>query len=191
MADAITGRTAVIILAAGASRRLGRPKQLEPWDGVPLLRRAVLTALDAGVGPVVVVLGCLADECRAVIADLDAQVVVNGGWEEGMASSIRAGVAAVELLDPPSEALVIATCDQPAVLAAHLVALARAVAEGADAAGSGYEGIVGVPAVFGRSLWSELLKLSGDVGGRELLRGLSNARTVPSGTAGLDFDSSQ
>jgi molybdenum cofactor cytidylyltransferase len=75
----------VALLAAGASRRLGAPKQVVTFDGVPLLRRHALMALAASIGPVVVIVGSREDLCRGVIVDLPVDIRVNARWAEGMA----------------------------------------------------------------------------------------------------------
>lgn len=86
-----------LVLAAGGSRRLGQPKQLLELDGETLLRRTVRIAVEAGCGPVVVVLGAGAEALRLQVAGLPAEVVVNAEWEQGMGGSIRAGLEALGL----------------------------------------------------------------------------------------------
>src|SRR4051794_599447 len=80
----------VAVLAAGASRRLGRPKQLVELDGQPLVRRQCRTAVEAAIGPIVVVLGCHHDQIAPMLSDLGLSLVTNDEWEEGMAASVRA-----------------------------------------------------------------------------------------------------
>ena len=164
----------MVVLAAGASRRLGRPKQLEPWGGTTLLVHAADVALEAALGPVVIVLGAEAERCRAAIAQARLAappvVVVNPQWHSGVASSIAVGVAEAARLDPPCEAVLIMTCDQPGVRAAHLRRLVdEARASGLPLAASGYAGTVGVPALFARDVWSELRALDGDTGAKRVL----------------------
>ncbi|MGA3049923.1 MAG: NTP transferase domain-containing protein, partial [Terracidiphilus sp.] len=89
---------AAIVLAAGASRRLGQPKQLLMNGGETLLARSIRLAYEAGAGPVLVVLGAHLESIRAVVALNDAIVVINEKWEEGIASSIHAGLNELEAI---------------------------------------------------------------------------------------------
>ena len=145
----------MVVLAAGASRRLGEAKQLVEVGGERLLERAVRVALEAKLGPVVVVLGSeagrVAEEC-----DLRrAWVVVHSGWAEGMGSSVRAGVDLVRGM-PEVEGVLVMTCDMPEVGAEHLRGLV-----GDEVVGSGYGGGVGVPAYFPRGEFPALMELRG------------------------------
>ncbi len=89
--------TAGIILAAGASERFGQPKQLLDWRGQPFVRAVAQTALNAGLSPVIVVTGAYADQVEAALRDLPVTIVRNEGWQEGQASSIRAGIRSLTL----------------------------------------------------------------------------------------------
>lgn len=161
---------ASIIVAAGASSRLGRPKQLVLVDGEPLLRRAIRCAVGAGAEPVFVVLGAYRQTIQNVIDFGFATVLVNDHWEEGLASSIRTGIEAVDV-GTVAEGVLLMTCDQPRVTAEHL----RKMIEGFDAqAGtvliaSIYAGVRGTPAIFPRAMFADLLGLRGDKGARGLL----------------------
>ena len=101
--------SAAVILAAGASRRLGRPKQLEVREGETLVHRVARLALAAGWAPVLVVTGCRGDEVEAAVRDLAVTPLRNPDWEEGMASSLRAGV---EGLPSHCDGALILLCDQ-------------------------------------------------------------------------------
>jgi CTP:molybdopterin cytidylyltransferase MocA len=153
-----------VILAAGASTRLGEPKQLAMLGGERLLERAMRVAREAGCEPVAVVLGAGAERIELECRLGSARIVRNERWSEGMASSIRAGVAAV--MDECDQVVVMA-CDQPAVTGDHLSQL-MVQCEDAPAA-SGYAGRRGVPACFPADWFAALLRLQGDEGARELL----------------------
>lgn len=153
-----------IILAAGASRRLGRPKQLELHEGATLLRRAVAAA--GACAPILVVTGFRAPDMAAELAGLDVEVVVNPEWEEGMASSIRAGVRA---LPAGAQGALFLVCDQPAV-DAELVGRLLAAFQGAPVA-CAYRGVRGIPALLPARAFPALLALRGDRGARGLLQG--------------------
>ena len=157
---------AAIILAAGASRRLGRPKQLVQYEGETLIARAVRIAHEAELQPVIVVLGAEADAVRAAVRDERVLFVENDAWPEGIASSMRAGLRGV-----PADAAgaLMMPCDQPRLSAAHLWHMVSSFAEGRTVVASTYAGVRGVPAVFPRDTWSELMKLAGDVGARRFL----------------------
>ena len=172
-----TGKTGAVVLAAGASSRLGEPKQLATLGGETLLERAVRTAREAGCAPVVVVLGAGAERIRERCRLGDAVIAVNADWQTGMASSIRAGLAAVN----GAEGVVLMTCDQPAATAEHLRALRSTGAVTASA----YAGRRGVPAYFPAASFGELTRLTGDAGARELLR---EVRAVELAGGELDVD---
>jgi len=159
----------IVVLAAGASRRLGHPKQLVEIDGEPLIRRAYRIA--SAVAPTIVV-------TRAEFAFGDA--IVNEHAEEGMASSIRLGVAACD------GDVLLMTCDQPHVTSAHLRALIDA---NAPIAATAYAGMAGVPAFFAKEFRAELLALRGDVGARSVIeRHREVVVAIPLPEAELDVD---
>jgi len=163
---------AAIVLAAGASRRLGQPKQLLLLDGEALIARSVRLAEEAGATPLIAVLGAHHELTRAALPlnpmDKSTAVipVVNSAWEQGIASSIHAGLRALEDCAPQVPGVLILGCDQPRLTAGHLRALLAAFAAQAAPAmvASAYAGVRGIPAVF-----PQLLALRGDQGARALL----------------------
>jgi len=173
-----------VILAAGASRRLGQPKQLVRLAGETLLRRTARAAL-AGCAPVLAVLGCQAEAMATELAGLPVTLVANGAWEEGMAASIRAGIRA---LPPGAEAVLFLVCDQTAVdgaLVCRLLELRRAHPDAVIACG--YAGIRGTPSLFPARCFKDLLELRGDRGARDLLRDPA-VRVLPFPEGALDVD---
>ncbi|HSN92683.1 MAG TPA: nucleotidyltransferase family protein [Anaeromyxobacteraceae bacterium] len=176
------------MLAAGGSSRLGRPKQLLPFEGEPLVRRAARAALEAGFAPVVVVVGGHAAEVRAALAGLPVEGVENAAWQEGMAGSVRLAVARLAAAGVRAAALL--GCDQPHLGAAHLVRLEQArLASGAPVAASEYAGTRGVPAVFDAALFPELLALGGDRGAKSVIaRDPSRVVGVPFPGGEVDVD---
>lgn len=164
-------RVAAIVLAAGASTRLGRPKQLVRVAGESLLRRTVRFAGEAGCSPVVVVLGFEAERMRAELEGFAVDSVVHSGWMEGMGSSLRKGVEMVRHREPMPEAVLALVCDQPRLTAAHVQVLLQQHRQShAPVTASRYGGRLGVPAIFQRQLFSELAALTGDRGARDLIR---------------------
>jgi CTP:molybdopterin cytidylyltransferase MocA len=188
-APRVNDRLACILLAAGASRRLGRPKQLVRHRGRPLLMLAAKAARRTlPRSPLVVVLGAEPARLRLVLARARwrARAVVNARWREGMATSLRAGLAA---LGRRVQAALVLTVDQPAVDAAALARLVRAWRRkpGIPAAAR-YEGRPGVPAVLPRRYWRAVKSLRGDEGARALLRGNAAITLVDMPEAALDVD---
>jgi xanthine/CO dehydrogenase XdhC/CoxF family maturation factor/CTP:molybdopterin cytidylyltransferase MocA len=184
--------SAVVILAAGGSRRLGRPKQLVEIEGQSLVRRAAETALSAGSGSVHVVVGAEIDRVRTALDGLPVELVVNEAWREGVASSIRAAIEAIERRDRPVETLTLMLCDQPGVDADVLRRLLDAYRmTRAPVVASRYPEGPGVPALFHAELFSALKSLDGDVGARQLIRHLDReVVTIPFAVLG-DVDTAE
>lgn len=181
----------LIILAAGASTRMGTPKQLLRLEGQTLARRAAETALASICRPIIVVLGANAAQIQLELEGLPVRSVVNPRWGEGMASSLRTGIETVrQEAAQEIEAVVIMLCDQPFVSAEVLDRLVRVYQEsGSPLVASEYGGSLGVPALFSRSLFPELLALEGEEGARRVLRRLREEAVIipfPEGATDLD-----
>ena len=187
MPSAPTDRfVAGLVLGAGGSRRLGRPKQLLPYRDGTLLGHVVGVARGCRFDQLVVAIGGAADEVRATV-DLDgAQVVVNDGYGAGCSSSIA---AALGILDPRCEVLVLMLGDQPGVTAAAVEAL-LAGRRGAPLAACRYDDGLGHPIAFARGAFAELAGLHGDKGVWRLLdRHADEVAEVPvAGRIPLDVD---
>ena len=155
-----------IILAAGASTRLGFPKQLAKLGDETLLQRAIRVARGAGCSPLIVILG--AEATRVLLDGLpdDTVPVINEEWEEGMGSSIRVGVRACGIVAKQAEGVVVMTCDQPAVTSQHLQKLMLRH----EIKASRYVGRNGIPAFFPKKYFDTLMALEGDAGARALLK---------------------
>lgn len=158
-----------VLLAAGASTRLGEPKQLVEVEGESLLKRTVRLAREAGCRPVVVVLGFESERMRAALdSRLDTIIVTNSGWPSGMGSSLRCGVNAA--MRAGAENVLLLVCDQLALSVDVLERLIEVHRGGATPiTAARYDGRPGVPAIFASSLFPELLKVSGDRGARKIL----------------------
>ena len=171
-----SGPVALVLLAAGASSRMGQPKQLLPYHGRTLLCHAAETAVATGCTPIVLVTGALHDELLPEIAGLPIQPVHNPDWETGMASSIRAGLAAVAAARPRPRAVLIMLTDQPLATPALLrLLIAQQQATQVPIVAAAYGDTLGVPAVFDRSVLDDLRQLQGAQGAGRLVAQLGAA----------------
>jgi len=179
-----------MILAAGRSSRLGRPKQLVSFQGRTLLRRAAETALASHCRPVIVVLGAFAHRLRSELVALPLTVAANLQWRLGIGSSIRAGLAAMPAGGDAPDAVVIMLCDQPLISARflnRLLAVHRSSGRGIVAAE--YAGTVGVPALFSRAYYSELAALPADRGAKAVIvKHENDLERIPFAEAAFDLD---
>ncbi|MGD2178289.1 MAG: nucleotidyltransferase family protein, partial [Anaerolineae bacterium] len=169
VSEATSGQpqVAAVILAAGASTRFGRCKQLLDWKGKPLLAHVADVALEAGLDPVIAVLGCRAEEAYPALGDRPVQALINWRWEEGLSTSVQTGLAAVP---PQAEGVLFLQCDQPLISAGLVRALVERFEESAAMiVHPAHAGRRGTPVLFARHLFSELSAASGDEGGRGLI----------------------
>lgn len=176
----------IAVLAAGSSRRLGTPKQLVRHRGRPLLETVTSTACAAPVARVAVVLGARASEIVPCLSGLDVDVLVNGQWEMGMASSIRC--ATFWAMSQATSALLLVSGDQPHLDRPHIEALLEAHRTSGGAVASVYSGVRGVPALFPCAYFPRLLELRGDTGAAALLRGSDSIAEVPWPAGAFDVD---
>lgn len=183
-------RFGAIVLAAGASTRMGTPKQLLPLEGSPLVLHAVMVALASAAWPVVVVLGAHAEKVRPLLARHPVLIAENSAWAEGMASSIRAGIMTLQQFSRSLEGALVALCDQPAFSAeviAQLVATQRTT--GRSIVAARYAGRNGAPAIFLREHFPALAALTGEEGARTLLNTASaHLATVDLPALAIDLD---
>jgi CTP:molybdopterin cytidylyltransferase MocA len=174
---------AAVILAAGASRRLGHPKQDVILAGETLLQRTVRVAREASLSPIIVVIRVDANYGNNLESDGALIFAVNDEANEGIASSIRCGIKTTSNHDV--RGAVILTCDQPALRADHLRAL---VEDESRVTGSAYAGTIGIPAYFPATSFASLLQLRGDAGARKLL---VDAHAISAEDLKLDIDTEQ
>ena len=181
-------KAGIIILAAGGSSRMGSPKQLLPFRGTTLLRRAAETAIASDCDRVVVVIGNEAREMRRELAGLAVSIVENPNWPNGISSSIRAGLE--ELVNHGLDGVIVMLCDQPFVTADILNDLLNTHRHtDRPIVASTYEQIRGVPAFFSHELFAELKALTGDQGARRIIAShpeLVATIAFPSGAVDVD-----
>lgn len=160
----------IILLAAGESKRMGSPKQLLDIDGKSLLRRTAEVALATDCYPVVMVIGANKTQIAPEIIDLPLTVIDNPMWHEGMSSSVKMGMAGLYMTYKDVEAVIMLVCDQPylsVALLERMIEVYRAKKPPIVACKYGEE--VGVPALFDRKLFDELLNLTGDKGAKPIV----------------------
>ncbi|MCX2575298.1 nucleotidyltransferase family protein [Pedobacter sandarakinus] len=162
--------TAIIILAAGSSSRLGRPKQLLKVGGKSLLQHVIDEAQSAQLSPILVVVGASAEETVSCLNPGKAQIVVNSNWQKGMSTSIISGLAQLDDGNLPKQ-VIFAVCDQPYISAKVFEQLVAKAAESkAGIVSAAYGKTLGTPVLFSSKYYDELLKLAGDEGARKLIK---------------------
>ena len=169
----LTPRVGVIILAAGGSSRFGRPKQLLPYQGNTLIRRATETCLASLCYPVIVVLGACSGEIAIELDDLPVILVENSKWQTGLSSSIKSGLAELAAWENGNsyrtDATLLMLSDQPFLTAAHLDEMVRRFSLRGGIIASAYNGTIGVPAIFSIHFRPELAPLPAGQGAKVLI----------------------
>jgi len=177
---------AAVILAAGESSRLGQPKQNLLFNGQTLLQRAVESGRLSQCKPLIVVLGANSDKITPIAG---TTTLYNKNWEEGMASSIRIAIEEINK-DSSIDNAIIMLCDQPFVSAALLNTLIeKQVETGRPIIACAYNGTMGVPVLFDRALFAELLLLQGHEGAKKIVTTHANkVATIPFDEGSIDID---
>jgi molybdenum cofactor cytidylyltransferase len=180
----------VLLLAAGSSSRMGKSKQLLDIAGIPLLRHSAKVAHVAESSQTIVVLGANEMAHREILEGIPVEIVTNHFWKSGMGSSIKTGLQYIIQKYPETQAILIMVCDQPTLQPAHIQALINAYsASDKKIVASAYDGTVGVPAIFGRSFFSNLLMLQDDEGAKKIIEQFPEqtvAIDLPEGAIDLD-----
>jgi molybdenum cofactor cytidylyltransferase len=169
---------------------MGRPKQLLPYNGKSLLEHTVDIANETDANPVIVVLGSNPAVLEKEIDEKKVHIVENKEWQEGMASSIRCGLNTLLHIAPSSDAVILMVCDQPYVSASLLNELISTQKNtGKLVVASQYESTFGPPALFYKTIFPELLKLTGNAGARNIVTQHSDdTAIVPFEEGNIDID---
>lgn len=161
---------AVILVAAGESKRLGRPKQLLTYHGDSMINRILKIICATVPYPIFCVLGASAKLIQAQLPAIDVTVVNNPDWKEGMSSSIKVGLQHALTNHPDLDGILLLVCDQPYISTDTITALFE-VQKKMDTpiAASHYNGVSGTPALFHKSFFNELSNLTGDIGAKKII----------------------
>jgi molybdenum cofactor cytidylyltransferase len=158
-----------IILAAGESKRMGKPKQLMPLGGSTILEQTIDNLLNSEVNEVIVVIGNRAEEMNKLIANMPVRVALNPAYHEGMSTSIIAGL---NLIDNRAQAIMLALADQPFIDSQTINRLIDEFStNNKGIAIPVYHGKRGHPVIFAIKYKEQLLRLKGDIGGRQIVKG--------------------
>jgi molybdenum cofactor cytidylyltransferase len=180
----------IILLAAGSSSRMGQSKQLLPIAGEPLLLKTVMTAIRSQAHNVVVVLGANEAAHRELIQELPIEIVTNPNWQRGMGSSLKKGLQKILISASNVEAIIVMVCDQPLLTNDHLNKLIQKFKNSkCKIVASYYSGTAGVPALFDKSLFGDLLKIEDDTGAKQIIqqrKDLVQHVAFPQGSVDLD-----
>lgn len=190
--DNLRHNIAAVVLAAGTSSRLNRPKQLLILNGKTLIQHSVETALKI-TKQVVVVTGAYADDIQKELKGFAIKIVSNLQYAEGIASSIRTGVSSVKELYPDSNHVFLLVCDQPYIsesLLQDLIAKREGSRKGIIA--SSYQDTIGTPALFNQKYFRTLLSLKGDVGAKKvMMQHQEDLETVSFSMGHIDIDTEE
>ncbi len=183
--------TAIIILAAGASSRMGMPKQLLMHEGKTLIKRVAEMALDTPCHPIVVVLGACKEEIRKEIKKIPLTIIENPNWEDGMSSSIKMGLVGAYMTQKDIDAVIFLTVDMPFVSINLINKMIIEANQSPDSqiVACNYEKNIGIPVLFKRSLFNDLLELKGDEGAKKIVTKNKDKTTLidfPEGKFDLD-----
>jgi len=180
----------IIILAAGASTRMGQSKQLLLVDGKSLLLRAATIALEANAQKTIIVLGAGETQHRSALTSLPIEIVVNTEWNKGMGSSIKTGLQYLQEQPSNIDEIIIMVCDQPYVTADHLKVLQKkSVDTDKQIVASFYNGSPGVPALFKKTIFPQLLSLDDAHGAKRIIQrneAITELIAFPKGSVDLD-----
>lgn len=180
----------IVILAAGASTRMGTPKQLLRYQERSLLRHTIEVAIASVCQPIVVVLGAYAQLIRPEISQLPVQIVENLQWNQGMSSSIKVGIQALKTSYPEVEAVILTLCDQPFISTEIINQLALAYHfANQPIIACEYAETLGVPALFSDRLFSELMTLTAGEGAKQIIKKHSEevfSISFPEGATDID-----
>jgi molybdenum cofactor cytidylyltransferase len=192
-ADYIVNSCGIVILAAGASTRLGKPKQLLQYRGKTLLAHAVNEAMNSNADAVVVIFGKDADLFKKEIDEKKARVAINSSWEEGMASSVRLGLDTLLNDKPYIDAVIFMVCDQPHISSSILSELIKTQQKTTkQIVTCNYGESIGPPALFHKKYFKELMKLSGDAGARKIIQqNMNDVATILFPDGGIDIDTNE
>lgn len=180
----------ILIMAAGASRRLGQPKQLVKYHGETLIRRICKEALKAKIGDITVVTGHDHEKVESEINDLEANIFFNEEWEEGLGASIRNGITNILDRKPETNAILLTMVDQPYVDGVQLQKLVGAYDPSRPMIiASAYSSTFGVPVLFDSTYFAEMQQLKGDEGGKKIFANyLKNIVEIPFIDGAVDID---
>lgn len=181
----------IIVLAAGASHRMGTPKQLISLQGLSLIQRAAKTAIDSTCHPIVIVLGANADLIQPELLHLlGVRIAINNRWAAGMATSIRCGLTTLLTAAPQIDGVILMAADQPDVTGDSVQRLLHAYRRlDSGPVAAHFNDVLGTPALFSRQYFAELLQLEGQEGARSLLvRHRERVRAIELPEAARDLD---
>lgn len=181
---------AIILLAAGNSSRMGTSKQMLFFNNKPLLRNMVEIAMASHIAHIIVVLGANLEEHTKALKDCPVTLAFNVDWEKGMGSSLQTGLKKALELYPAVQGVMVLVCDQPLLSSIHINRLAETYRESQPMAiASQYNGVNGVPAVFDRSVFSNLMRLDVKAGARDVLKKIEkHIVTIPFEGGLIDID---
>jgi molybdenum cofactor cytidylyltransferase len=184
----------IIILSAGVSSRLGRPKQLlKHVESGSLIRHTCQVAINSGFGPIVLVVGARKELILEEVRDLAVHTVDNLMWSQGISGSIKTGLDCILELDPSLKAVIILVCDQPFLTSEIIKKLVSAYnLSGKPIIASTYKDVLGTPALFDRSFFSAILELTGDTGASKIIyRHPDQVEAVIFEQGGVDIDTEE
>jgi len=192
-ADYIVNSCGIVILAAGASTRLGKPKQLLQYRGKTLLAHAINEAVNSNADAVVVVLGKDANLFKKELDEKKIRVAINSSWEEGMASSLRLGLDTLLNDKPYIDAVIFMVCDQPhisSLVLNELIITQQKTTK--QIVTCNYGDSMGPPALLHKKYFEGLMKLSGDAGARKIIqKNMNDVATILFPEGNIDIDTEE